>query len=141
MPVSDLVGTWTYRSFKNDPTSMAGNPQGMLSLFFAQAEFRFKAVNDVAFEGTIDWNGGGLDLSGVLIPGGSQTPVAFSIVGMGRPGTGTDGWQYDYSGCLAYTWLNGIDQIPALVGTLVRVKPHDGEPAGYTASFIAVKKT
>jgi len=140
MPASDLAGSWTYRSFRNDPTSMAGNPQGMLSLFFAQAEFRFKAVNDVAFEGVIDWGSGGLDLSGVLVPGGSQTPIAFSIVGMGRPGTETDGWQYDYNGCIAHTWPNGIDQIPALVGTLIRVKPHDGGAAGVTASFIAVKQ-
>jgi hypothetical protein len=31
-----------------------------------------------------------------------------------------------------------VDQVPSIVGTIVRAKPHNGEPAGVTASFIAV---
>jgi len=33
-----------------------------------------------------------------------------------------------------------VDQVPALVGTVIRAKPHNGEAAGYVASFIAVKQ-
>jgi len=41
---------------------------------------------------------------------------------------------------LAHTWPNGIDQVPALVGSVIRAKPHNGSPAGVVASFIAVKQ-
>jgi hypothetical protein len=140
MPSSDLAGKWTYRSFINDPTPVGDDPQKALGLIFAEAEFTFEAVSDTRFKGVIDWGSGGLDLSGTIKPGSPDTPVAFAIVGLGRPGSQTDGWEYDYNGCIAYKWPNGVAQVPALVGSLVRAKPHNGAPAGYTASFIAVKK-
>ena len=31
-------------------------------------------------------------------------------------------------------------QVPALVGSVIRAKPHGSAPAGYVASFIAVKQ-
>jgi hypothetical protein len=30
--------------------------------------------------------------------------------------------------------------VPALVGTVIRAKPHGTSPAGYVASFVAVKR-
>ncbi|MEY9699475.1 hypothetical protein ABIE71_002218 [Bradyrhizobium diazoefficiens] len=135
-----LVGSWTYRSFHNDPTPVDGDPQKALGLFFAEAEFRFEAISKTTFKGVIDWGSGGLDLSGEIRPGSADTPVAFAIVGVGRPGSQTDGWEYDYNGCLAYEWPAGVKQVPALVGSLMRAKPHNGAPAGYSASFIAVRK-
>lgn len=135
-----LVGSWTYRSFRNDPTPVDGDPQKALGLFFAEAEFRFEAISNTTFKGVIDWGSGGLDLSGEIRPGNADTPVAFEIVGVGRPGSQTDGWEYDYNGCLAYEWPAGVKQVPALVGSLMRAKPHNGAPAGYSASFIAVRK-
>ena len=135
-----LVGSWTYRSFRNDPTPVDGDPQKALGLFFAEAEFRFEAVSNTTFKGVIDWGSGGLDLSGEIRPGNADTPVAFAIVGVGRPGSQTDGWEYDYNGCVAYKWPAGLNQVPALIGSLIRAKPHNGAPAGYTASFIAVRK-
>jgi hypothetical protein len=141
MPVSDLVGAWTYRSFRNDPAPVGGDPKKALALFFAEAEFRFEAVTDTEFKGVVDWASGGLDLTGTLRPGNADTPVAFAIVGIGRPGTETGGWEYDYNGCLSYQWTKGDNQVPSLVGSLIRARPHNGAPAGYTASFIAVKKT
>jgi hypothetical protein len=68
-----------------------------------------------------------------------ESPIV-AIVGTGRPGTGTDGWEYDYHGQLAYSWPNGANQVPAIIGTVIRATPHDGAPAGYVASFIAVKQ-
>lgn len=140
MASSDLVGSWTYRSFRNDPTPVNGDPQKALGLFFAEAEFRFETISNITFKGVIDWRSGGLDLSGEIRPGNADTPDAFAIVGVGRPGSQTEGWQYDYNGCVAYKWPAGIKQVPALVGTVIRAKPHNGAPAGYTASFIAVRK-
>ncbi|QIO54593.1 hypothetical protein HA461_25740 (plasmid) [Rhizobium leguminosarum bv. trifolii] len=140
MTSSNLIGSWTYRSFINNPSPVDGDPDKAIRLFFAEAEFRFEAVSDTEFKGVIDWGSGGLDLAGTIKPGSADTPVAFAIVGLGRPGSQTDGWEYDYNGCLGYRWPNGIDQIPSLVGTVIRAKPHGSAPAGFTASFIAVKR-
>ena len=140
MPSSDLVGKWTYRSFINDPAPVGSDPQKALALIFAEAEFTFEAVSDTKFKGVIDWGSGGLDLSGTIEHGSPDMPVAFAIKGLGRPGSQTNGWEYDYNGCVAYKWPDGVGQVRALVGSLVRAKPHNGEPAGYTASFVAVRK-
>ena len=38
-------------------------------------------------------------------------------------------------------WPNGVDQIEALVGSLIRTIPHPGgEEAGLVASFYAVRQ-
>jgi len=42
-------------------------------------------------------------------------------------------------------WPNGIDQVPAIVGTIVRTIPHSSgsggvAPAGVVAQWIAVKQ-
>ena len=138
MSSSDIAGLWTYRSFHNDPAPVGNDPQKALDLIFAEADLTFEPVSREDFTATLEWDGGGMDLKGSMIKGSPDTPVAFSAVGYGRPGTETDGWEYAYNGCLSYKWPNGIGQVPSLVGSIVRVKPHNGKPAGYTASFIAV---
>jgi hypothetical protein len=137
---SDIAGKWTYRSFNNDPDPVGNNPKKALDLIFAEAELLLRPISDADFVGLLDWDGGGMDLKGKMIEGSRDTPVAFAIAGYGRQGTSTDGWEYAYNGCLAYKWPNGDGQVPALVGSIVRVKPHNGEPAGYTASFVAVMR-
>ena len=82
-----------------------------------------------------------LDLDGTVTAASGNAPLTVHIIGNGRPKTKTDGWEYDYHGFLGYMWPNGVDQVPSLVGTIVRAKPHDGGAAGVTASFIAVKLT
>jgi len=61
------------------------------------------------------------------------------VIGTGRAGTKTANWEYDYKASTTPKWPNGVDQVPTLVGTVIRAKPHDGEPAGLVASFIAIK--
>jgi hypothetical protein len=139
-----LVGKWTYRSFHNDPAPVADDPQRApekaLALIFAEAVFRFQVASGVTLTGALDWPGGGLDLEGTIELGAGNADPIVKIVGTGRAGTGTAGWEYDYRGQLAYNWPNGVNQVPALVGTVIRAKPHNGAPAGYVASFIAVKQ-
>jgi hypothetical protein len=77
---------------------------------------------------------------GTVRTGSATEGPTFELIGTGRPGTGTDGWEYDYRGQLAYRWPNGINQVPSLVGTVIRAKPHGPAPAGYVASFIAVRQ-
>ena len=138
-----LAGKWTYRSFHNNPALVTSDPgtaaDKALALIFAEAVFTFEAPSGTKLKGAIDWQGGGLDLQGTIQTDAAGTSTVI-IAGMGRPGTGTAGWEYDYRGQLAYQWPNGVNQGPALVGSVIRAKPHDGAPAGYVASFIAVKQ-
>jgi hypothetical protein len=136
---SVLAGKWTYRSFHNRPALVGDNAKAALDLIFAEAVFTFE-VSGTSLKGAIDWDGGGLDLKGQIRPASGHAPLSVAIVGSGRPKSSTDGWEYDYRGSLAYQWPNGVDQVPALVGTVIRAKPHGKEPAGYVASFIAVKQ-
>jgi hypothetical protein len=134
---SILDGKWTYRSFFNDPAMVGDDAKKALDLIFAEATFTFE-ISGNELKGIIDWGSGGLDLKGTVCPAG---PLTVQIVGMGRPGTQTDGWRYDYNGSLAHEWPNANKQVPALVGTVIRVNAHgQGAPAGVTASFIAVKQ-
>ena len=140
MAVSALAGKWTYRSFLNDPALTDGDPQKLADLLFAEAVFTFELPSSSTLKGTIEWTGGGLDLQGTVKPDPAGDGASVEIVGTGRAGTGTAGWEYDYNARLAHTWPNGIDQVPALVGSVIRAKPHNGSPAGVVASFIAVKQ-
>jgi hypothetical protein len=134
---SILAGKWTYRSFFNDPAMVGDDKQKAYDLIFAEATFIFE-ISGTYLKGIIDWGSGGLDLTGTVCPAG---PLTVQIVGMGRPGTESEGWRYDYNGTLAYEWPNAVKQVPALVGTVIRVNAHGPEsPAGVTASFIAVKQ-
>ena len=137
---SVLAGTWTYRSFHNDPAPVGRDPNKALDLIFAEAVFTFEIPSKTTLKGAIDWPGGGLDLQGTIRPGVEGAAPTVDIVGTGRAGTGTAGWEYDYYGQLAHRWPNGVDQVPAFVGSVIRAKPHGSSPAGYVASFIAVKR-
>jgi hypothetical protein len=136
-----LAGKWTYRSFLNNPVQVLADPKPankLLSLLFAEAVFTFEIPNDTTLKGAIDWDGGGLDLQGKISDQGGALTV--EIVGNGRAGTDTANWEYDYHGQLAYQWPNGVNQVPAIVGSVIRAKPHGDNPAGVVASFIAVKQ-
>jgi hypothetical protein len=137
MHSNDLAGKWTYRSFFNDPAMVGDDPQKALDLIFAEATFSFQ-ISGTRLKGMIDWGSGGLDLTGTVC---AEGPLTVQIVGMGRYGTQTQGWRYDYNGMLAYEWPNAVHQVPAVVGTVIRVNAHGPQsPAGVTASFIAVKQ-
>ena len=78
-------------------------------------------------------------MQGTVTAGDTGQP-AVKIVGTGRWNTNTANWEYDYEARLAYRWPNGVKQVPALVGSVIRAKPHGDSPAGVVASFIAVKQ-
>jgi hypothetical protein len=137
---SGFAGRWTYRSYLNNPTMVDGDANEALALIFAEAVFTFEIPTSSTIKGTIDWTGGGLDLQGTIQPNGEGGAPVLKIVGMGRPGTGTSGWEYDYHAQPAFQWPTGVNQVPALLGTVMRAKAHDGGAAGFVASFIAVKQ-
>ena len=81
---TELAGKWKYRSFHNNPALVTGNDSTALSLFFAEATFTFTVSADDLLAGTIDWNGGGLDLKGTIQAAGTGSPLTVQIVGL-RP--------------------------------------------------------
>ncbi|MBI1683858.1 hypothetical protein [Caulobacter hibisci] len=135
-----IAGKWTYRSYLNNPELVDGNAQTALSLIFGEGVFTFETPTPETIIGTLDMGGGYvLDLKGKII-GDCDGPVTLVIDGYGRDGTPTAGWEYDYHAWPGYEWPDAVDQVPSLLGTTVRAKPHNGEPAGVTASFIAVRQ-
>lgn len=165
---TSIAGRWTYRSYHNradiivggnadpavkaldpifgqdkDGRSNAGTASSALkalNLIFGEGVITFDQPSGNNISGTLDiGNGFVLDLNGILqvSPAGD---ISVELVGTGRAGTPTDNWEYDYKAATTSKWANGINQIPSLVGTVIRAKPHGASPAGYVASFIAIKQ-
>ena len=135
-----FAGKWIYRSFLNDPVLTDGDPAKLIKLLFAEATWTVKDTDAKVFVGELSFGPNDImDLEGVITPGSNNTPHHVHIIGKGRPGTSTAPLFYDYDGSLTEKWPNGINQIPAITGSVIRVKPHDNKPAGVVASFIAVK--
>jgi hypothetical protein len=110
-------------------------------MIFGEGVMTFDLPVGDALKGTFDMGGGYvLDLTGSVQGNPSSAPPVIQLSGIGRPGTPTDGWEYDYIGYLAWAWPNGVAQIPAIVGTVVRAKQHGQSQAGLVASFITTKQ-
>ena len=138
---ASIAGKWTYRSFINTPALVGGDANRALQIIFGEGVFTFELPTSTSLKGTFDMGGGFvLDLEGTIRPTAQVGPVTVEIIGTGRPNTPTAGWEYDYLGYLGYQWPNGVSQVPSLVGTVIRAKPHGSAPAGFVASFIAVKQ-
>jgi hypothetical protein len=138
-----LEGNWTYRSYHDDPQLVGGDADKALGLIFGEGVFSFTMVSPARLAGKLDMGGGYvLTLTGKVKPARGASPLSFRIVGLGVANSPTAGWRYDYDGWPAYQWPDGVDQVPSLVGSVVRVKSHGPQsPAGVVASFIAVKQS
>jgi len=139
-----FAGHWTYRSFRNDPTSVGDvqtDPSKLVKLLFAEGALVLENTQNGSVKGELQFGSSAvMDLSGEITAGNAGAAAHIHINGKGRPGTPTEKYFYDYDGVLAYQWPNGVNQTPAIVGSVIRVKPHNGAPAGYVASLIAVKR-
>src|ERR671916_324457 len=111
--VSPLVGNWTYTSFINNP-----DPSVPPAVFGAGTiVIKPSAMNGLT--GTIGGEGWGLNLQGWTSYGNPYT-VRFQGTGL----NGGENWAYDYIAYLVPNWPNGVEQVPALVGSVVRTVPH-----------------
>jgi hypothetical protein len=139
-----FAGKWTYRSFRNSPEPVGDvdhDSSKLVKLLFAEAEWAVENSPGDTFKAELRFGPQDvMDLRGTITPATKTCPVRVHIIGQGRPGTSTEKLFYDYEGSLVPLWPNGIDQRRAIVGSVIRVKPHDNAPAGYVASFIAVKQ-
>ena len=160
---TSLPGKWTYRSYLNradimvgadpgpavkalDPIYGQGNAQTAsqaltaLNLVFGEGVMSFDQPSGNNVTGTFDMGGGYvLDLKGTMQTT-AEGDISVELYGTGRPNTPTDNWEYDYQATTTPKWPNGVDQIPTLVGTVIRAKPHGTGKAGVVASFIAIKQ-
>jgi hypothetical protein len=129
-----FVGSWTYRSFVNNPTPGVQ----FNDLFFAEAELVIEAFDPGNFTGRLVLQPG----AEMALTGASSFGNPFTIRFQGRGVTeGIKDFVYDYIGYLVPVWPNGVNQVPAIVGSLVRTEPHSGgAQPGQVASWIAVKR-
>jgi hypothetical protein len=137
-----LDGNWTYRSYRNDPQLVDGNAAKALAMIFGEGVFSFAMKGKTKLTGKLDMGSNYvLTLTGKVSPARGASPSTFHIVGLGVPNSPTANWRYDYHGWPAYEWPDGVDQVPSLVGSVVRVVAHGPKsPAGVVATFIAVKQ-
>jgi hypothetical protein len=131
-----LLGTWTYRSFLSNPDINAD----FNSLEFGRGNIRIEPSPLNVANGVIYGDGWSLALQGSCNFG---NPVTVRFQGKGI--VGGEEWIYDYEGYVVNPWPNGIAQVPAIVGTIVRTIPHASgsggtAPAGVVAQWIAVKQ-
>jgi hypothetical protein len=129
---SPFTGSWSYRSFRNDPDLS----KDFNALRFGAGTLELEAPEFGRLAGSLGGEGWRLDLAGGYTYG---NPFALRFQGSGE--IGGELWVYDYVGYLVPIWPDGVDQRPAITGSVIRTLPHSGgqATAGYVASFIAVK--
>jgi hypothetical protein len=116
-----------------------GDPKKALALIFGEGRFQLDVTSGNAVSGLFDMgNGYVLDVLGEVRPSANGSPYQLFMSGAGRSGTPTEGWLYEYLAYPGPTWPQGQDQVPSILGTVLRTLPHNGEPAGVTASFVLV---
>jgi hypothetical protein len=132
--IGSLTGRWTYRSFLGNPDLAAD----FNSLEFGRGTITIEDAPMGVFKGTIGDTGWSLALNGSINYG---DPYCVRFQGKGL--VSGEEWVYDYLGYSIKPWPNGVDQVPAMVGSIVRTVPHsDGSggvsPAGVVCLWIAV---
>jgi hypothetical protein len=133
--VSPFVGHWTYRSFINNPDIT----QDFNNLEFGRGELVIEEFVPGTFAGRLIFG----DTYQFKLSGSSSFGNPFTVRFQGVGDTAdSQGQIYDYVGYLVPVWPNGINQRPALVGSIVRTVPHNGDraKAGVVASWIALKR-
>lgn len=136
MSENPFTGNWTYRSLLNNPDVN----QAFNNLEFGRGTITLNEDAMQLLSGTIGGPGWSLTLKGSREYG---TPMRVRFQGTGI--VNGEQWIYDYEGYLVAHWPNGVQQRPAMVGSVIRTIPHSGSepgtvaPAGVVASFYAVK--
>lgn len=164
MSDNPFVGSWSYRSFLNDPSTSLDSAtadqtcQILQGLVFGYGTITIEEAPLGQLRGTIGGTGWSLALKGSRTYG---DPMTARFQGTGR--IDDEPWAYDYVAYLPPEWVEPdplkaevdpdskskpgqrVPQPPALVGSIVRVLPHSGgdgtiHPAGVVASWYAVRQ-
>ena len=115
-----LAGTWTYRSFLNNPAPVQ-SADDALALIFGEGELTIvEATPGEPFAATLSFGGDAvMDLTGT-VSDAEAAPLTIHARGAGRPGSPISDYRYDYLFYLVPGWPDGVEQRQALVGTVVR---------------------
>lgn len=127
----DLTGEWLYRSFVNnaDPNK---DPE-----LFGEGILRMQPADFGHLVADFDFGQWGqMKVKGNVFFG---NPFQLRFQGRGVKGTGAEDWVYDYNGYFVPNWVEGVNQLPAIVGSVIRTEPHGQAKAGVVASFIMLK--
>lgn len=164
MNENPFVGKWSYTSFVSNPDqsfldeigNALGDPESLLKkpkqclqylqeldeLIFGNGTIEITEAPFNILNGTIGGPGWSLTLYGSRNYG---NPMEVRFQGKGLVGGAQ--WIYDYIAYLVPQWPNGVQQRPAMVGSIVRTIPHptgdhgqSTAPAGVVAQWIAVKQ-
>ncbi|MBX9792489.1 MAG: multicopper oxidase domain-containing protein [Pirellulales bacterium] len=130
-----LEGTWTYRSFVSDPDV----DKPFNDIRFGAGILRIESAGGGQFRGRLDFG----EEFQLALRGWTSYGNPVTVVFQGRGDrSGSSDWVYDYRGFYAPEWPQGVNQRPAIVGSIVRSQPHSGgsAPAGVVACWIAVKQ-
>jgi hypothetical protein len=132
-----FVGTWTYRSFYNDPDITVDFDK----LELGRGELVITEPSATTLGGKIGGPGWSLALHGSF---GYGSPMQVRFQGRGL--VGGEEWIYDYIGWLVPVWPSSTTQfqLPSIVGSVTRTISHSSSsggvsPAGVVGSFTAVK--
>lgn len=134
--MTNIAGTWRYRSFLNDARPVI-SPEDALALIFGEGDLVIASANPgQEFRATLSFGEDAvMDLKGEVSKG---EPIAIVAKGRGRPGGPIADFAYDYIFFEVPSWPEGIGQVPALVGSVVRVEDHGEARKGVTASTITI---
>lgn len=145
-PFNFLLGKWTYRSLFND-TDVNTSPDKLL---FGSGIITLSSIDlNGNLHGQLDLgNNYILNLSGSLISG--QQFLSLKMEGDGIDNTPTAGWQDNYQGFFLPTKVSDLDvvvnpeekpliKINVISGIVMRTKPHNNQPKGFSATFYMVK--
>jgi hypothetical protein len=135
---NDLTGLWHYRSFRNR-TDVIPDANKLL---FGEGDLSLTESQIGNLGGAGDFGDGDTMSYVGVVSRGTGVTVRFQGRGTGK---GNSDWLYDYWGVLVPEWPNGVNQVTAIVGSVVRSAPHgDGSGGvalpGLVASFIVLKK-
>lgn len=147
MNIQDVwTGVWDYRSYNNLTFDQVNKKEGDKDpLKFGSGTIIFEKTNlpnqVVGSIGNIKREGWELKLTGSINYGDPYT-ARFQ----GRGIVNGEKWIYEYIAYLVNPWQNGVDQVPAFVGSVIRQIPHSGgngtmHPAGVVGSFFCVKSS
>ena len=134
--VTPFLGNWTYRSFISDPDIS----KDFNDLEFGRGELLIEDFTPSSFHGRLVFG----ETYQFKLSGSSSfgNPFTVRFQGVGDA-PDSQGQIYDYVGYLIPVWPNGVQQRPAIVGSVIRTVPHNGDTAqaGVVASWIALKRS
>ena len=135
LPPHSILGSWTYRSFINEPDVT----KEFNTLEFGRGELIIEEFAPEVFAGRLSFG----DTYQFRLSGWTTfvLPCTVRFRGIGDT-KDSYGQVYDYVGFFTPMWSNGIHQRPTITGSVVRTVPHSNgrAKAGDVTSWIAVKR-